>query len=298
MKCAHYACLECLPTRRQAECRMPLLNSSRRRAQSGAAEQEHRLLRTMNSSARAPSFAPPIMGARRRQQEQRRHARGSPRNGARSAPLPGDGGGGLNGGGQNVGGAWRDYCSPSYHTVGAWYAKKGIVVPNWLGQRPTALFDSPVRPAPNDARGSAVAAGERRSSSSSGSSRSPPPTQGSRPVSSVSSARTASVPSVLLPRAAGASPPPSQGTPGGSPPTGDGRPRSSTFSMSAEDKRAEQKSNIVGVIQAALASSRRLYGQTLSDVRAVFHAFDTDHSGQLDTGAHWPVGAATHSFLC
>ena len=161
---------------------------------------------------------------------------------------------------------WHDYTARSYRCVGGWYASRDVTVPHLLGSRRIGedsmppLHNTIAHKHRDTRRSQAQSSATHRESSPEKSSPQHPgllfgataqdPGGGDDGCNERSVSASASV--------------------------------DATFTMTLADKLAEQASNIVRQIHQALANNRRLYGQTLKDVRGVFAAFDKDGSGALD----------------
>ena len=163
---------------------------------------------------------------------------------------------------------WHDYTARSYRCVGGWYASRDVTVPHLLGSRRIGEIDS-MPPLYN------TIAHKHRDTR--------------RLQAQGSPMRRESSPEKSSPQHPGllfgaATQDPGGGDNGGNGARGVSASASvdATFTMTLADKLAEQASNIVRQIHLALANNRRLYGQTLKDVRSVFAAFDKDGSGALD----------------
>ena len=167
---------------------------------------------------------------------------------------------------------WTDYTARSYSCVGSWYASRDVTVPLLLGSRKLGDFG-----------GAPESPGLRRNTSSGGGSRAGSSRAHSRSAGSAGfgsagfDAPPDAEPATMLPAVNTSG----GGSEGGGAEGAEGGPEAS-FSMSMTDKLAEQASNIIRIIHAALQNNRRLYGQTLKDVAGVFAAFDKDGSGTLD----------------
>ena len=153
---------------------------------------------------------------------------------------------------------WHDYTARSYRCVGGWYASRDVTVPHLLGSR--RIGEDSMPPLHN------TIAHKHRDTRRSQAQSSPTHGESSPEKSSPQH------PGLLFGATAQ--------DPGGGDDGCNERSVSAsasvdaTFTMTLADKLAEQASNIVRQIHQALANNRRLYGQTLKDVRGVFAAFD------------------------